>query len=59
MVRLGADICVAFICPCRKHPGRPADRGLPFHGSHGSVHCANFAEANGILTRRFTPTLAA
>jgi YspA, cpYpsA-related SLOG family len=61
MVLDGASICVAFILPCDKPlcEGKPPDRGLEFHGTHGSVHCADFAEDHGIATRRFVPILAA
>ncbi len=50
MVRLGADICLAFIGPCtspRCHRPRP-------HPSHGASHCAHLAEQAGIPTRRWT-----
>lgn len=60
MVRLGAWGCAAFILPCEK-PGcadRRPDRGLAYHGTHGSVHCANYAEDHGIPVRRFGPILA-
>jgi len=61
MVQLGAGICVAFILPCDKPlcEGKPPDRGLEYHGTHGSVHCADYAEDHGIATRRFAPILAA
>jgi hypothetical protein len=55
MVHLGAWGCLAFIMPCLSHPGRPPDRGLPYHGTHGGVHCADYAEDHGIPVRRFTP----
>jgi hypothetical protein len=57
MADRGADICVAFILRCLKPScaGLPADRGLPYHGTHGSVHCADYAEDHGIPVRRFTP----
>lgn len=51
MVQEGADVCLAFINPCTKiNCWRPRP-----HGSHGSTHCADLAEANGIEVRRFTP----
>jgi hypothetical protein len=56
MARLGAWGCLAFILPCAASAcaGRKPDRGLPYHGTHGSVHCANFAEDSGIPVRRVT-----
>jgi hypothetical protein len=47
MVRLGADVCLAFVarCGCRK-------RATP-HGTHGSVHCATAAGDAGIPVRPF------
>jgi YspA, cpYpsA-related SLOG family len=61
MVHLGAWGCAAFILPCEKQDcrGRAPDRGLSYHGTHGSVHCADYAEDHGIETRRFVPILAA
>lgn len=61
MVRRGAWGCAAFILPCEKPGcrGLPPDRGLDYHGTHGSVHCADYAEDHGIETRRFAPILAA
>lgn len=61
MVHRGAGICVAFILRCEKPrcTVTRADRGLPYHGTHGSVHCADYAEDHGIAVRRFTPILAA
>jgi hypothetical protein len=60
MVQLGADICVAFGVPCTRPAcaGRRADPGWPCHVSHGTGHCARYAEANGIPVKRFTPILA-
>jgi hypothetical protein len=48
--------CLAFIRPCERPgcAGKLPDRGLRYHGTHGSVHCANLAEDNGIPVRRFT-----
>lgn len=40
MVALGADLCLAFIDPCRS---RECKRKRP-HGSHGATHCAALAE---------------
>jgi hypothetical protein len=50
MVKAGADVCLAFIMPCRL---ASCDRGDP-HGTHGATHCADLAEKAGIETRRFT-----
>lgn len=48
MVELGADVCIAFIMPCRK-----ADCSRPEpHGSHGASHTADLAESVGIQTIR-------
>jgi hypothetical protein len=57
MVHLGASLCVAFILPCTRPGclGHSPDRGLAYHGTHGSVHCADYAEDHGIPTRRFPP----
>jgi hypothetical protein len=61
MVRLGADICVAFGVRCERPrcTRRKPDPGWPFHVTHGTGHCAAFAEANGIAVRRFCPMLTA
>jgi SLOG family YspA-like protein len=61
MVQAGADICVAFGMPCTRPAcaNRAADEGWPFHVSHGTGHCARYAEDHGIPVRRFTPILAA
>lgn len=48
MVDLGADCCLAFINPCEKEKCR---RPRP-HGTHGTVQCADLAEAEGIRTER-------
>jgi hypothetical protein len=56
MVGRGAWGCAAFILPCAR-PGctrKKPDRELPYHGTHGSVYCANLAEDSGIPVRRFT-----
>lgn len=50
MVRLGADIALAFIGPCTS----PRCRRTNPHPSHGASGCADLAEAAGIPTRRFT-----
>ncbi len=50
MVRLGADLALAFIGPCTSSRCR---RPEP-HGSHGATSCADMAEAAGIPTRRWT-----
>jgi hypothetical protein len=61
MVHLGADICVAFGMPCTRPAcaSRAPDPGWPYHVSHGTGHCARYAEARGIEVRRVTPILAA
>lgn len=46
MVEDGADLCLAFIGRCTKHPEQN-------HGSHGASHTADLAEQAGIETRRF------
>jgi Domain of unknown function (DUF4326)/YspA, cpYpsA-related SLOG family len=55
MVHRGAWGCLAFIMPCviRTCAGKKPDRGLPYHGTHGSVHCANYAEDHDIKVKRF------
>lgn len=50
MVRLGAEICLAFIGPCTSPRCRRPDP----HPSHGASGCADLAERAGIPTRRFT-----
>lgn len=49
MVRLGADLCLAFLAECTKD-GCPKPEP---HGLHGASHCADLAERAGIETRRF------
>jgi hypothetical protein len=49
MVRLGADLCLALIAPCR----RPGCRRAGSHGSHGVSHCAAAAAGAGIRVQRF------
>ncbi len=44
MVNLGADICVAFLMPCRK----PEHADQAPHPSHGTDHCKNLAKQAGI-----------
>jgi hypothetical protein len=50
MVKAGADVCLAFIMPCRL---ASCDRGGP-HGTHGATHCADLAGKAAIEVRRFT-----
>jgi hypothetical protein len=50
MVAAGADVCLAFLAPCRKHASRPP------HDSHGAADCAGKAEQAGIPVRRFRPS---
>lgn len=52
MVRLGADVCVALIAPCRKPQ---CIRKKP-HGTHGASNCAEQAVKAGIRTLRWRPT---
>jgi hypothetical protein len=47
MVAAGADICLAFIKPCRAVKPRCKNQGP--HDSHGTAHCAKLARAAGIL----------
>lgn len=49
MVRLGADVVLAFVDPCTK----PKCREPKPHGSHGASHTADLAEKAGIPTRRY------
>lgn len=44
MIKLGADICLAFINPCTK----PECATQPGHGSHGTTNCAMLAHNAGI-----------
>jgi hypothetical protein len=48
MVRLGADVCLAFIRPCKKQ-GCPDSAKGP-HDSHGASMTVKLAEAAGIPT---------
>lgn len=61
MVRLGAWGCLAFGLPCERKDcaGRKPDDGWPFHVTHGTGHCARYAEAGGIRVKRYTPIPAA
>jgi hypothetical protein len=61
MVSLGAEICLAFGMPCVKPKciRRSPDPGWPFHVTHGTAHCARFAENSGMPVRRFTSILSA
>lgn len=52
MVKLGADLCLAFICPCDRPNCRVLKRSGP-HGSHGATHCTQAAISAGIETRVF------
>jgi hypothetical protein len=54
MVRLGADVVLAFIAPCADPK---CGRAQP-HGSHGATHCADLAEGDGIHVQRFEPARA-
>lgn len=49
MVDTLPDVCVGFIMPC----DNPSCRREEWHGSHGAVHCATYAEERGVLTRRY------
>ena len=51
MVKLGADLCLAFIAPCRLRPCRDS---AP-HGSHGTVNCAALARKAGIPVKEVRP----
>ena len=48
MVRLGADVCTAFLHACHS----PKCRRTEVHGSHGASHCSDLAERVGIQTIR-------
>lgn len=50
MVRLGGDVCLAFVAECGD---RKCARPRP-HGSHGATNCADLAEAAGIHVQLFT-----
>ncbi len=49
MVKLGADLCIAFIGPCSK---KNCKQPQP-HGSHGATHTADLAAKAGILVIKF------
>jgi len=49
MVDSRPDVCVAFIMPCDKDTCRRGE----LHGSHGAMHCAEYAERQGVPTTRF------
>lgn len=49
MVNLGANICLAFVNPCRK----PLCRKVVPHGSHGATGCYLMAEDAGIPVKRW------
>lgn len=55
MVRLGADVCLAFLAPCTD----TKCRRQAAHDSHGATHCADLAERAGIHVERFRPVSAA
>lgn len=46
MVRLGADVCIAFVMPCDKE----LCPTVKFHGSHGPMGCVELAQEQGIET---------
>lgn len=45
MVALGAEVCLAFMCPCTKRNCRKSGKA---HGSHGTTHCSIEARKAGI-----------
>ena len=49
MVNLGADVCLAFLSPCRK--SSCWDKRI--HYSHGATGCAKLASDAGIMTIRY------
>lgn len=55
MVSLGADICLAFINPCRKETCNIRR----VHGSHGASNCSRLARTAGIQTQIFHPEIGA
>jgi hypothetical protein len=55
MIALGADLCLAFVMPCRS---TACTRKAP-HGSHGTMHCAAHARMAGIETRYYGMDLTA
>lgn len=48
MVKLGADVCLAFLAPCRQQRCRRPE----VHPSHGARECADMADKAGIEVRR-------
>lgn len=50
MVDEGVDLCLAFACQCA---GFDCRRKGP-HFTHGTDHCANYAESSGVETRVFS-----
>lgn len=50
MVALGADVCLAFLNRCTRHPQQPP------HGSHGADGCLRLATEAGIPVRRYGVT---
>lgn len=48
MVRLGADVCLAFLCHCSRTTCPRRDRP---HDSHGAAHCMRLAGQAGIPVR--------
>lgn len=53
MVKLGADLVLAFIMPCTRNTCYQSNSRPEVHGSHGATHCANKADKNGIPTIRY------
>lgn len=51
MVRLGADVVLAFVMPCSK----PSHNRWKPHDSHGTADCVARAEAAGIPVERIRP----
>jgi len=51
MVDLGADVCLAFVMPCRKCPQPPYSP----HDSHGTADCMARAREAGIPVRVYRP----
>lgn len=49
MVKLGADLCLAFVNLCTDPKCRKPGR----HGTHGAIHCAHLARRAGIDVRRW------
>jgi SLOG family YspA-like protein len=51
MVNAGADLCLAFIMPCKKSGCRVPQP----HDSHGTADCVKRARAAGIHVREYRP----